>query len=198
MLKSGIKTSTAVSRTAARAGVHAGRTFSRAISGFTAKLDAGQRRALLTDPEVVAVVPDEIVHLAAQTIPTGGQAESGRRQSTVAFIDGSDQRVDADVAIVDTGVGPHPDLNIAGGYNCSSSNRSAWADNNGHGTHVAGTVGALDNDFGVVGRRAGRPHLGRQDPQRRRLRLPVVVRLRPRLDPRPARPGDAAGRCSRP
>jgi subtilisin family serine protease len=150
VLKSGIKTSTAVSRTATRAGVHAGRTFSRAISGFTAKLDAGQRRALLTDPEVVAVVPDEIVHLAAQTIPNGVK-RVGAKQSTVAFIDGLDQRVDADVAIVDTGVGPHPDLNIAGGYNCSSSDRSAWADNNGHGTHVAGTVGALDNDFGVVG-----------------------------------------------
>ena len=150
VLKSGIKTSTAVSRTAARAGVHAGRTFSRAISGFTAKLDAGQRRALLTDPEVVAVVPDEIIHLAAQTIPNGVR-RVGARQSTVAFIDGLDQRVDADVAIVDTGIGPHPDLNIAGGYNCSSSDRSAWADNNGHGTHVAGTVGALDNDFGVVG-----------------------------------------------
>jgi hypothetical protein len=82
VLKSGIKTSTAVSRTAARAGVHAGRTFSRAISGFTAKLDAGQRRALLTDPDVVAVVPDEIVHLAAQTIPNGvRRSGAGNRPS---------------------------------------------------------------------------------------------------------------------
>ena len=150
VLKSGVKTATAVSRAAARADVRAGRTFTRAISGFTAKLDAGQRRALLTDPNVVAVVPDEIIQLTAQTIPNGVR-RVGARRSTVADINGSDQRVDADVAIIDTGVGPHPDLNIAGGYNCSSSNRSAWADNNGHGTHVAGTVGALDNDYGVVG-----------------------------------------------
>jgi hypothetical protein len=59
--------------------------------------------------------------------------------------------VDADVAIVDTGVFKHADLNVVGGVNCSTSDRSAWQDQNGHGTHVAGTVGAIDNDFGVVG-----------------------------------------------
>jgi hypothetical protein len=45
----------------------------------------------------------------------------------------------------------HPDLNVVGGYNCSTSNPAAWTDGNGHGTHVAGTVGALDNGIGVVG-----------------------------------------------
>ena len=45
----------------------------------------------------------------------------------------------------------HPDLNVAGGYNCSTSDRAAWRDVEGHGTHVAGTVAALDNGFGVVG-----------------------------------------------
>ena len=69
----------------------------------------------------------------------------------MANINGSDERVDADVAIIDTGIALHPDLNVAGGYNCSSANRAAWADDNGHGTHVAGTVAALDNDYGVVG-----------------------------------------------
>ncbi len=44
----------------------------------------------------------------------------------------------------------HPDLNVVG-YNCSTSDRSAWRDQNNHGTHVAGIVGALDNDIGVVG-----------------------------------------------
>ena len=150
-MKSGTNTTAAaVSRVATRADVRADRTFSRAIRGFTASLDAGQRKALLKDPTVAAIVPDEIIHLTAQTIPTG-VSRIGAKYSPVANINGLDERVDADVAIVDTGIGPHPDLNIAGGYNCSSSNRAAWADNNGHGTHVAGTVAALDNGFGVVG-----------------------------------------------
>lgn len=56
-----------------------------------------------------------------------------------------------DVAILDTGIDlDHPDLVVAGGYNAISS-RKGPDDDNGHGTHVAGTVAAQDNDIGVVG-----------------------------------------------
>ena len=48
-----------------------------------------QKAALLDDPSVVAVVPDEIIHLTAQTIPTG-VSRVGARVSSVADIDGSD------------------------------------------------------------------------------------------------------------
>jgi subtilisin family serine protease len=55
------------------------------------------------------------------------------------------------VAVLDTGSGPHTDLNIAGGYNCAGGSTRSYADGNGHGTHVAGTIGARDNSIGVVG-----------------------------------------------
>lgn len=62
------------------------------------------------------------------------------------------------VCIVDTGIqSDHPDLstNVLGGENFvmqkGSINASAWTDDNGHGTHVAGTVAALDNAVGVIG-----------------------------------------------
>ncbi len=150
VLKSTADTAEVVDKHEVTDGIDAGREFTKVAHAFTAHLDLAQRRALARDPNVVAVVPDEIIKITAQTIPTG-VARVGARTSTVAAIDGSDQRVDADVAIVDTGIGPHPDLNIAGGYNCSTTNRSNWADANGHGTHVAGTVAALDNNIGVVG-----------------------------------------------
>lgn len=57
------------------------------------------------------------------------------------------------VAIVDTGIDlKHPDLqaNIKGGYNAINPRKTA-NDDNGHGTHVAGTVAALDNEAGVIG-----------------------------------------------
>ncbi len=149
MLRKGAGTAAAVDRAARKDHVKADRTFSRAIHGFAAKLDAKQRRDLAADPNVAAVVPDGIVQLT-QTVPTG-ISRVGGQQSDAAAIDGVDHRVDADVAIVDTGIAAHPDLNVAGGYNCSTSDRTAWRDRNNHGTHVAGTVGAIDNSIGVVG-----------------------------------------------
>jgi subtilisin family serine protease len=139
-----------ISRHGKQDGITADRKFDR-LRAFSAKLDAGQRKALVADPSVVAVVPDEVIEVTGQVNPTG-VSRVGARLSPAADIDTlDDSRVDADVAIVDTGVAMHPDLNVVGGVNCSTSDRSKWQDQNGHGTHVAGTVAAIDNGFGVVG-----------------------------------------------
>jgi len=57
------------------------------------------------------------------------------------------------VAIVDTGIDvKHPDLvdNLKGGVSTVWYTTS-YNDDNGHGTHVAGIVAAIDNEIGVVG-----------------------------------------------
>ncbi len=57
------------------------------------------------------------------------------------------------VAVIDTGISKdHPDLknNIKGGVNTIVS-RKGWNDDNGHGSHVAGIIGALNDAVGVVG-----------------------------------------------
>lgn len=46
------------------------------------------------------------------------------------------------LAIIDTGISPHPNLRISGGINTIHPGAS-YDDDNGHGTHVAGTVAAL-------------------------------------------------------
>jgi subtilisin family serine protease len=150
MLRRGADTAAVLTRHRQHEGTRADRRYKAAFRGFSAHLDARQRRALLADPNVVAIVPDEVVELAAQVNPTGISRVNARK-SSVANINGVDDRVDADIAIVDTGVGPHPDLNVVGGYNCSTSTTTAWRDGHGHGTHVAGTAAALDNTIGVVG-----------------------------------------------
>jgi subtilisin len=147
-------TGTNVAATSARLAKASGftidRTFKSAFRGLTAKLTPRQVRSVRRDPAVASVVRDERIELAAQLIPTGIDRISGRL-SGAANIDGVDERVDADVAIVDTGIATVADLNVAGGYNCSTTNTSLWRDVQGHGTHVAGTVGAIDNGGGVVG-----------------------------------------------
>lgn len=58
------------------------------------------------------------------------------------------------LGIIDTGIdAAHEDLNVAGGFSVFDSEKDAdpYNDGSGHGTHVAGTAAALDNETGVVG-----------------------------------------------
>ena len=142
---------------AKRLGVVADKTFKHALKGYSAKLNPHQLAELRSDPDVEDVVPDEIFTMQSQTRPTGVRRVFAQ-DNAISRINGIDgditngERVDADVAIVDTGIDKnHPDLNVAGGVSCSTANPQAWGDGNGHGTHVAGIVGAIDNSFGVVG-----------------------------------------------
>lgn len=54
------------------------------------------------------------------------------------------------IGVLDTGVSNHPDLKLAGGVSFVESSKG-YIDDNGHGTHVAGTIAALDNRIGVIG-----------------------------------------------
>jgi subtilisin family serine protease len=57
------------------------------------------------------------------------------------------------VAVIDSGMDlDHPDLqaNIKGSVDFTGSRKGA-DDENGHGTHVGGTIGAIQNSIGVVG-----------------------------------------------
>ncbi|MBX3743780.1 MAG: S8 family peptidase [Verrucomicrobiae bacterium] len=59
------------------------------------------------------------------------------------------------VAIIDSGLSAqHPDLEAAGGhdFNAGADPAKTWKqDDSGHGTHVSGVCGALNNQIGIVG-----------------------------------------------
>lgn len=58
--------------------------------------------------------------------------------------------LEVEVAILDTGIDlNHPDLYVTGGASFVSG--KSYDDKNGHGTHVAGIVAALDDEDGVIG-----------------------------------------------
>lgn len=134
--------------------------YAHAVRGFAGKMSKQQANKLRGDARVLAVEPDVVVYAQAQTLPTGINRAEGDVSPTAA-INGVDTRVNADIAIIDTGIQRnHPDLNVVGGYNCVPKNprvtdTTKWDDDNGHGTHVAGTAAALDNGIGAVGMAPG-------------------------------------------
>jgi len=127
--------------------------YRHAMKGYSAAMPAITAAAVERLPGVEWVEPVRVVRAAAQTLPTGIDRVDGDL-SPRARIDGKDERVDVDVAVLDTGVDlDHPDLNVfaGGARNCTFLSLGGANDDHGHGTHVAGTVGALDNGSGVVG-----------------------------------------------
>lgn len=127
-------------------------TYGTALFGFSATVPVARLNALRNDPRVVSIEVDEVHAIDIQNLPTGIDRTEADRAFPAIGDDATSLTVPFDIAILDTGIDAgHPDLNVAGGRNFSGGNWRKWADNNGHGTHVAGTVGALDNTDGVVG-----------------------------------------------
>ena len=145
-------------------GFRVGYIYSHALKGISISAAEGRVAALVHDPRVAYVVPDYIRSISVQEVPTGIQRIFAKANSGIDIDGVDDFRVDADVAIIDTGIDlEHPDLNIINSTNClnRSGTGPPWTrtytcgaggdDDHYHGTHVAGTVGAIDNSFGVVG-----------------------------------------------
>ena len=128
--------------------------YEHAVKGFLVTATDAVAAALARDPNVAYVERDRAVTIDTQSTPTGVQRTLASSNPSL-FIDGFDDiRVDADVAVIDTGIDlQHPDLNVVGGVNCLPATGCVPGgdDDNYHGTHVAGTIGAIDNSFGVVG-----------------------------------------------
>jgi subtilisin len=141
---------------AERFGLDIGHVYTSALQGYAATMPASVAAAVEAAPSVAWVQRDTAVSATAQTTPTGINRANADASPT-ARVNGVDERVNVDVAVIDTGADlTHPDLNIytAGAKNCSIGAINA-NDLNGHGSHVSGTIGAIDNGSGVVGMAPG-------------------------------------------
>ena len=121
-----------------------------ALKGFAASIETTTVQQLRLDPRVATVEADGEIVQCGQTNSTG-ILRMNITNFPVAHINGQDHRINVDVAVLDTGIQTnHPDLNVvqAVGFADPGLNGDDWS---GHGTHVAGIIGTLDNDFGVVG-----------------------------------------------
>ncbi|WP_299256293.1 S8 family serine peptidase [uncultured Aquimarina sp.] len=141
-------------------------TYSNAIQGFAVKnLSEKQAEMLKNDPEVAYIEPNYIQKLdidmgkPVSTLPATVQGKDATKDSQLSngeFLPWGIERVGRANGsgrtcwIIDSGIAPHSDLNIDTGRSVSFVGGS-WQDQNGHGTHVAGTVAAKNNGSGVIG-----------------------------------------------
>ena len=121
-----------------------GNVYESALKGFSATIPASALSAIERDPRVRFISEDRVVVAFQQTLPTGVNRINAEHKTNTG--------TGINVAVIDTGIDPtHPDLqaNIVGGKSCVGA--PSFRDLNGHGSHVSGTIAAVDNGTGVVG-----------------------------------------------
>ncbi len=145
-------------------------TYSNALSGATVKITADQATQLRGNNNIAYIEQDRIVTLGKPTCGVGklppcdggdsggGDPDSQDEPYGITRVNGGgDNYTGGNVAwIIDTGIDlTHPDLNVdsSRGFNAFTTNKDGGEpnDNNGHGSHVAGTVAAINNAYGVIG-----------------------------------------------
>ena len=149
-----------------RAGISDGEVsyvYGTAITGFSVMIPPGQLKKLELDPSVEYIKEDQVVSLiqpdtrilkrpssppppSGETIPWGIQR-----------VNGPGNGAGKTAWIIDTGIDlDHPDLNVDVENSANFVPReTSPEDMNGHGTHVAGIIAAINNEMGVIGVAAG-------------------------------------------
>ena len=153
---------------AARAGGQVSHVYTHSIQGFAARLpDQAAARVIENNPLIDYAEPDQIA-FAFQKPQKGGNGGGGvactSPQQTpwgILAVGGPilEAPIGAAAWVIDSGIDfEHPDLNVDTARSKSFLGRRSSADDgHGHGTHVAGTIGARDNGCDVVGVAPGVP-----------------------------------------
>lgn len=143
--------------------------YQHSIKGFTLSMPChAASRAFGDDPMVQALEVDSIVFMNPRP-PGKGPGGGGGGDDTspdpqvtpwgIARVGGPQDGTGYTAWVLDTGIDvDHPDLNVAASRGFSAFNKgkdSGVDDGQGHGTHVAGTIAALNNNRDVVGVAAG-------------------------------------------
>jgi subtilisin family serine protease len=129
-------------------GLGRGHLYRTVLKGFSATVPDAAIAGLSRDPRIAYIEADQWMH--TNVVPTGIQrigVPIGGANGETPWPGGG--AVDVDVAVIDTGIATHDEITLEGHINCSGNWRlDTWtkcsdggSDGNGHGTHVAGTIG---------------------------------------------------------
>lgn len=145
---------------AARGNASVRHTYQNSIKGFTVNMPChAAANAFGNDASIARMEPDGLV-TATRGKPGGGGGSNGQvTPYGVTRVGGPVDGSNYTAWVLDSGIDlDHPDLNVDASRGFSSickGSTCSMDDQNGHGTHVAGTIAALDNDIDVVGVAAG-------------------------------------------
>ncbi len=148
-------------------GFAASKVYRNAVNGYSATLTASQAQRLQADPNVDFVTasrsfqqPEDLGAAASQQTPEWRKRIAGTDSNVRKALDKGPSRINVNVAVIDSGIdATHPDLNVKGGVDCQSGSPVDVTpiDVLGHGTFVAGVIGARNNSQGVIGTAPGTP-----------------------------------------
>lgn len=127
-------------------------SFAGEPGGFVAKLTEDEVARLKSDESVSLVEPDRVVALSTCFTVAEPRLITWS-VNRVGYGDGNGKTA----WIIDSGIDfNHPDLNVDVARSKSFINGKPSADDeNGHGTHVAGIIGAKNNTIGILGVASG-------------------------------------------
>jgi subtilisin family serine protease len=147
-------------RAAQSVGARVKHVYSVAIRGFAADLPAqAVERMKASNPRIAYCEQDQVVTtgpVTAQGAPTFN-AMAEETPWGIARVGGGATGTFATAWVIDTGIAPHGDLNFDSARSRSFIRDTSPIDQNGHGTHVAGTIAARSNGTGVIGVAPGAP-----------------------------------------
>jgi subtilisin family serine protease len=140
--------------------------YTTALKGFAAKMPGNAAaRVAAQNPNIAYYEPDAIAFAFPKPPRAGGG--SGEESTTcsvqetpsgITRVGGPANGTGLTAWVIDTGIDlDHPDLNVdvARSANFVGRGKDSPDDGHGHGTHVAGTIAAIDNSCDVVGVAAG-------------------------------------------
>ena len=136
-----------------------GFAYGTALKGFSVNnFTDDEAKALAAHPQVEYIEQDQTISVTMGGPPGGGGG--GGAQTTppgITRVGGGLSGAGKRAWIIDTGIDlNHPDLNVNTSLSATFlGGNSTPDDQNGHGSHVAGTVAAIDNTEGVIGVAAG-------------------------------------------
>ncbi|QDA60198.1 S8 family serine peptidase [Hymenobacter jejuensis] len=136
-----------------------GHAYGHVLKGFSASLTPGEVAQLRQDDRVAYIEQDRVITLGKPT--SGGGTTQPAQTIPYGIARVGHTTVTGKTAwIIDTGIDlDHPDLHVdvarSKSFLTSGANYASPDDGNGHGTHVSGTIAAIDNSIGVVGVASG-------------------------------------------